>query len=221
MKTGEPLRYEDAAHEVIVAGWACKKCGKFRGKDEHLARWCCATDLQCKQCGGRNTNKLYHICQACVTAARAKREDDRWEKAEKVDWDGTYPVCTVDDDRVFFNEDDLTDWLAERLEDGAEGWELRLQLGEPSQPDHWDLQEAFDNYLPTPQYGDAEPPGGWEEVEKHVNNWLKTAGPWCYYPSGPCLTPGSVRAAFPELPWPPCPDELAASDMNSEGCPHA
>ena len=68
------LRYEDAAHKVIRVGWACKRCDRFHGDNEHLARWCCASDLPCRECGGRNTNKAYTCCQACKRAKDARRD---------------------------------------------------------------------------------------------------------------------------------------------------
>lgn len=61
------IKYEEAAEyreEIILSGWVCKTCGRLWGKDEHMARWCCATELPC-DCGGRNDYKGYTCCSDC------------------------------------------------------------------------------------------------------------------------------------------------------------
>ena len=46
------LLYEESAEVVTVTGWSCKTCKRWWADDEHMARWCCASDMAC-DCGKR------------------------------------------------------------------------------------------------------------------------------------------------------------------------
>lgn len=86
MNKTKPIRYEDTAILTEVAGWVCTECQRFWGDEEHMARWCCATDLPC-DCGQRHTN-LKTKCDECLEVDRQNREKGKFNKAGTVDYDG-------------------------------------------------------------------------------------------------------------------------------------
>lgn len=184
--TTEVIRYEDAAeHLTNIVGWVCKKCQRYCGNDEHLARWCCATDKPCP-CGGRNTDKHYTVCAAC----RSRSDLERWLKRPRVEWDGETPLATAGD-RFFFSADDLGDWIANNTE-----WppsrefieDLRLTLAEECEPHTFDLSNITEDLLPH----DRDLPEGAAEVEEAVNDWLQKHRPWSWVAGIKAVTAESV-----------------------------
>lgn len=100
------IRYEDAAELRTVPGWVCRTCHRFYGDDEHLARWCCATDLPC-DCGKRR-GKTWTLCEDC----RSERQRERWLALERRKWRGE-PLYSEAADRFFFDEDELAEAIEE------------------------------------------------------------------------------------------------------------
>lgn len=92
------IRYEDAAERMTVTGFACKTCRRWWGEDEHMARWCCATDLPC-ECGGRK-RKSYTVCEAC----REKAAAERFAAKPRQQWDGKTPLYSETLQRYFFDD---------------------------------------------------------------------------------------------------------------------
>lgn len=112
MKSDGKNIYEESATQVTVTGWSCKECQRFWGKDEHMARWCCASTQPC-ECGGR-IESGWSVCKACRNKAEAERELARFQKATKVtDFDGPILTDFTSHNEGFFeNLDELIDWLA-------------------------------------------------------------------------------------------------------------
>lgn len=144
------IRYEDAASRVTATGWACNTCHRWYGDAEgaeHLARWCCATDLPC-ECGGR-LRKPWSACESC----REQRSAERWAKLPREEWDGTTPLYSEELQRFLWDEDEVWEAIEEA---GGDTEALRLCLCRPQPPreldlDYWedDLPEDGD-YLDLP-----------------------------------------------------------------------
>lgn len=84
------MKYEDAAEKKMVEGWVCKKCGRFWGKDEVIARSCCCTDRPCN-CGARiiSETSVYRTrCDDCEKNWRDEAWEEAISKAKLCDWDG-------------------------------------------------------------------------------------------------------------------------------------
>lgn len=166
----EVIRYEDAAERRTLSGWACKKCGRLwpddRGGDpEHLARWCCATELPCV-CGGRNRNKGYTCCAAC----REKHETEQWYGLPEHEWDGETPLCDWKGDTYFFSTDAVADWLDDEPgEPGRKPEDVRLVLCEQSQPRPFEMVAFLSDDLGE-EGGDALP--STVEIDALVNQWI-------------------------------------------------
>lgn len=191
----EVIRYEDAAELVTVKGWQCKRCQRFWGVDEHMAKWCCATELPCDECGGRNPDKHYTCCGEC----RSKRVAKKWEElyAKAVEWDGkTYPIFSDSHDRYFFDEDELSDFLYDNslppdiderlvpllkksaIEIAAE---CRFRLCTPNNGRSFDMNEFLCDDLAEDHEVDAR------EVEQVVNDWIKENAPFSWNGNGKAI----------------------------------
>lgn len=183
-----PVRYEDAAQSVTITGWACKTCGRFYGdkpQSEHIARWCCATDLPCKECGGRNTCKSYTCCESC----RLRHDEERWAKLERIDWDGVTPVCEWRNDRYYFSDGEVADEIAERLEDGGKIDDVRLVLCEPCDPPTFEMGDFLSDVLPE----DFDPGKDFDEIDRIVNGWIKAKMPLSWFPTNKAISTESLR----------------------------
>jgi hypothetical protein len=180
------VRFEDAAEYKSsgISGWVCKTCRRYWADDERMAKWCCATDLPC-ECGGRNTEKHYTHCKDC----RRKRDDERWSNLERVEWDGETPLCGWQDDRFYFDEDELTDHIGEHLEDGSKLEDVRLVLCKPTKPRHFEMAEFLSDTLPQ----DYDPGPAFDEIDRIVNDWIKARMPLSWEPTNKAISAESLR----------------------------
>jgi hypothetical protein len=137
------IRYEDAAERRTVEGWTCKKCRRWWGDDEHMARWCCSTDQPCA-CGGRR-DKTYTLCGAC----RQRKDDEKWFSRERRPYEGGY-LYSESLSRYFDDADDVLDWLAGEDDDSQhrDYESLRLLLCEKEYAQEIDGDDHFADLLP-------------------------------------------------------------------------
>lgn len=98
---------EAAVFEKNICGWVDRH-GRYFGSDERAARWSGCTHIAC-ECGNI-TEKNYTACSQC----REKNAIERYEKKEKIQWDGKVPLYSDAIYRYFMEEDDLRDFLEER-----------------------------------------------------------------------------------------------------------
>lgn len=97
------LAEESAERRTNIEGWVCKKCGRYWGDDERMARYCCATDFPC-DCGEGRYQKSRIRCVACDEKKATELEQERFAKAKPVEYVGPF---FVDDDFYF----ELGDYL--------------------------------------------------------------------------------------------------------------
>ena len=123
---------EAAKVETGISGWVDSH-GRFFGSDEHLARWSGCTHKLC-ECG--ELVKKDHIrCDLC----REQADIDRYEAAEREEWDEQSPLYSQAHDRFFDSMDEIYDtWEESKLCLPA----LRLyicdaQYMHPGEADHW------------------------------------------------------------------------------------
>jgi len=186
MKANATLRYEDAAETVTVTGWACKTCRRWYGKNEHVARRCCAKDTPCK-CGGRATEG-HTTCDVCLHAAAV----DRWLAAPRAPWDGKTPLYSDAANKYFIYDCELLDYIEEsRLDDegepsGIEGpataeevESLRLRICKPVRGRDFNIAEQFEDRLPDEDDDFVVNETGLA-AEKAVNDWIKAIGAVSY-----------------------------------------
>ncbi len=134
---------EAATHRTNLSGWVSSN-GRYWGKDENMARWSGCTHIKC-ECGNV-FDKRRTRCDSC----QAKIDMEKFYALPMVEWDGTTPVCTFDDDKFFFSDGEVLDYLADLDEETDE---VRLVLCKPGKlscvsEDYWcdDLPE--DGELP-------------------------------------------------------------------------
>ena len=100
----------DIVEYKSVEGWVTKD-GFFFGKDEDRARYNACTHKMCKECN-KPYKKYYISCPCC----RTKKAIDNYYKLELVEWDNETPLCLYDDDKYFYDIDEVYDYI-DSLED--------------------------------------------------------------------------------------------------------
>jgi hypothetical protein len=148
MSQTQVIRYEHAATYATIKGWCCKRCKRYYGKGrdaKHMARWCCATDLPCRDCKKVRIQKHRIYCNGC----QEKRDLERWEKMDTGDWDGVAALALWNTDTYFFRPDDLIDYLADRAdwEDESADGTLRLMICRRVRPPAFCLADHCHDYL--------------------------------------------------------------------------
>jgi hypothetical protein len=181
------IRYEDAAeYRTNIEGWCCKTCRRFWAADERMARWCCATELPCPECGGRNANKSYTCCAACLR----RYEDERWAKLERADWDGETPLCEWRGDRYYFDAEEVAERIVDHMGEGGTIGDIRLVVCVAAEPSTFEMAEFLvdelpEDFVPGPDYG---------EIDKVVNDWIEAQSPLSWLPGDKAVSVASLEA---------------------------
>lgn len=160
---------DKAAQLKTVTGWVSRE-GQFFGQDESLARFAGCTHRKCNSCENI-TNKSWLICESC----RHKKNAEEYKNMSFKEWDKNEPICTLDGDKYFFEEDELQIYCEENEIDPED---LMLVICEGNYPstiheDYWQDDLPEDGEIP-------------EELQKKVdeiNALIKTLPPLSYYPS--------------------------------------
>lgn len=196
--------WSDAAKWVEIKGWACKKCSRLSGVGDHaerIARWCCAEEAPCSDCG-KMTSKSYSLCHGCSETAAVKRH----AKREKKPWNDLMLWSDAGDrwfddldaaidhaaselygeseDQVFYegstNDKGIDDRhkptdaeILEKLED------MRLLLAEPITARPFELIDHVRDDLPSEDDGDPDLSGCDAAVDA-LNKALEELGPLSY-----------------------------------------
>jgi hypothetical protein len=112
----------EAARRVEQWGWKSRDGIFYPGDNpssEHGARWSGCTHQTC-ECG--NTYVKGHVrCDSC----QSKKDTDEYLALPIEEWDGEGPVCTYKDDRFFFDEESLLEWMSDLEFDAKEMGEGR------------------------------------------------------------------------------------------------
>ena len=186
----EAIPYEQAAEKLTnLEGWVCKKCKRFFGKDEHTARYCCAKDLPCRAdgCDGRTKSRGWLYCQPCLD----KRDLKKFLAREEVDWDEETPLVEHDNDRYFFDADDL--WC-EAEDRGVKPWDMMLVTCVKRSKPTFNMYDLFEDYL----CEDQELLASATKIEKHINGWIQANAPIVWIPGKQRISEKSLRKIFPE-----------------------
>lgn len=163
---------EAATYRTDVKGWVSSR-GVFYGEQEDLARYDGSTHRICKACGTEHPTRAY-----CDTCSDRKRQE-RWEALEVREWDGIAPLAIYEDDRYFFDVEDL-EQHCEEFETTPD--QLRLVFCQPVFGPLLD-KSFFEDCLPE----DTPPPDSIYEAMEYFNAVVKAAGPLSWFP-------GKVRA---------------------------
>jgi len=161
------IEYENAAEVRTVSGWVCKTCGRFCGDDENLARYCCSKFVPCQTpgCAGK-AEKGYSFCKDC----REKLSKERYLKLPLQPWDGVTPLVEQDDDRFFYDAEDLNDYLEDC---GLEIEDLRLVVCKPCKKPFFEMAEFLCDYFGPENELDKDP----KDIERCVNDWIEANVP--------------------------------------------
>lgn len=129
----------EAAELKTVTGWVSAS-GRFWGDNEDMARYDGATHRQCKENPDHPIHSVRGYCPIC----HQERRDAAFLRMPVKPWAGE-PLVIFDDDRYFFDEDSLVDYIVDEeinLDD------LRLCICEPNMPREIDPSDLFCDDLP-------------------------------------------------------------------------
>lgn len=108
MKTAEKVHYKDIEE---VQGTIEVKCYKVNGElynSMHKTKMSLVTHYDCDTCGEEfeTEGRYYTTCAHC----RYKKSMEKYNSLDLVEWDGKTPLYLWDDDKYFFNEDEIHDY---------------------------------------------------------------------------------------------------------------
>lgn len=146
-----------------LVGYACRKCGllytakNYREDYQQRAETCCQ-DKPCPTCG----KKLEKYRLKCFQCSQQERYSQFAAKPESV-WDGKYPVTLFGDDKYFFHDEELSDYLADIEPEDYPEIEACDEMGNRcfsvSEHVEWD-----------DEHGDI---GNENDIDDYVNKWIK------------------------------------------------
>lgn len=128
MKPDKEIMYESeeaAMYRTGLEGWVSAS-GHFFGKNErseHLARYdgCTHHIAAC----GHKAHRGWSKCDDC----RSKETADNYKNMPEVEWDGVTPLCLYQDDKYFYDEDDIAMYCEENE---IESGQLQLCICTPN-----------------------------------------------------------------------------------------
>lgn len=168
----------EAATTKTVTGWFSRH-GRYYGENESSARYDGCTHKKC-DCGNI-MERSYMRCKSC----RGKLKSERYNNLEYREWDGKIPVVLWDDDKYFFSEEDIYDWLEDfDIEDRPE--EVSLLICEPN--NYFEVSADYWNDI-MPEDSDGDLPKELEVALKKLNEVIRTLPPASY-------EPGKIRTSF-------------------------
>lgn len=108
MTLAEPVKGKTV---IEKDGWVCRWCGRGLFEQEHMAKYCCATSVECKTEGCTNrTGKSYMHCDDCRHKRDADKEAAALDRAEEVPYEGGMVIFGYS---WYDDMEHLTDYLSE------------------------------------------------------------------------------------------------------------
>jgi hypothetical protein len=163
------IPYETNSEPATVSGFRCKSCFRFF-IDDSSAKYCCSTSHACA-CGGR-ADKSRTACKVCCEKLAA----EEWAAKESHEWDGEFPLSLDDDDKFFWNSEDLEDYILDNEICDSSG--IRLTKCEKQVPRSFSMIDYLDDDIhedSTIDHSDTE------EIDKIVNDWISENVPDLFY----------------------------------------
>ena len=162
-----------------IEGWVCTICHRFWNKDKRMAQYCCAEHNMCN-CG-ELTSKGWMICDKC----RIDKDRERFEKAERAEWDGEIPLVEWENDKYFFDIEDIIHYLEEndiKIED------VELEICEKQTLPIFDINEFLYDHLPEDNSVDD-----YKRIDEDINSIIKDSVSDVWIGSGKVPTIESLK----------------------------
>lgn len=170
----------EAAQLKTVSGWISSD-GRFFGNDENLARFAGSTHKIC-ECGNEMPVSRI-VCDSCYAKVRAEKY---WKLPFK-EWDRETPLVVYDDDKFFWDEDQIIEYLEENELNPED---LKLVICEPRYPSPID-SSYWEDDLPE----DHELPDELQNKIVELNKFIKTLEPLGWWPT-------DIRTEYKPIPVP-------------------
>lgn len=129
---------EAARFETTIQGWVSRG-GLFCGNDEKYARWLGCTHKKCPICGF-----VYNRDSYCVPC-KEKKNNELYQKREKVEWDEEYPVYSETQDLYFSTVRELMEYIEENVLNISD---LKLLECEPTKNPQINMNALFQDVMP-------------------------------------------------------------------------
>jgi len=153
---------EAATFKTDISGWI-SSTGRFWGKDERAARYDGSTH-HIGECGHK-TERPYTRCSSC----RDQMDIERYKSLPEIPWDGTTPLCLWNDDKYFFDEDDISQYCEDNE---IESIDLQLCLCNPNHYTEVDVDAIAPEDVATEDY-DGDLPKVIQDALDALNNVIK------------------------------------------------
>lgn len=139
-----PESDEAAKFVTGLSGWVDRD-GRFWGNDENMARYSGSTHKHC-ECGAVIERISY--CVAC----ERRRDIEKYQNAQKIEWDHKTPLYSQRNDEYLFDKDDLINLMEECQVTDPD--ELELFICQPNrlreiESDQWCDDLPVDGELPS------------------------------------------------------------------------
>lgn len=123
-------------YRTNIEGWVGKD-GNFYGKDKERAVYANSTHKKCEK--GHVYEKFWTNCRTC----QEQELPSKYMQREFKEWDGKTPLCLFGEDKYFFSEDDVADYLEEE-----EPENIMLMICEPNYLWEIDMEAQWEDILP-------------------------------------------------------------------------
>ena len=141
----------------------------FAYQDINMAEYSIAIGKMC-ECGNVIDGKTWTICNSC----REKKQNDKFNAFELVEWDNETPLTIFNSDTYFWTPEDLESY---RDNEGVKVEDLQLVLCEPNSAPNFDLQDYCEDDLPEDteirDYEKKDSKYSVDEIESIVNDFLQ------------------------------------------------
>lgn len=164
----------EACKAITLDGFS--SAGGFFFRKEEDARMSGCTHRLC-DCG-QIMEKFRTMCENCSV----KKKRDKYATLPFKEWDGVTPLTLYMDDKYFFSEDDITEYL---YENEIKPEDLQLMYCQPNHYPEIDYYEMISDILP--EDSDGNFPKILEDKLKEVNAIIKTMPP-CSWEEGKVRT---------------------------------
>lgn len=155
---------DEAASIQTLTGWVDRH-GRYWGDNEHQARWCGATHRKCAENPEHPIHSVNSWCDVC----HAEKRENTFNNMPRKPWKDE-PLVIHDDDRYFFDIDDLRDYC---MDNNILPEELRVVICEPNYASEIDGADIFCDDLPP----DGDLPSELQEAFDALNAVIKKTGP--------------------------------------------
>lgn len=136
-----PEDAEQLIEQVNIDVWKVSDKKYFLTKESAIDH--VITNKKC-ECGNL-MNKYNSKCYNCLNVDRKEENEKKYIRKPFQEWDGETPLCLYNDDKFFFSEDEVFDYL---VENNLTQGEIQLCICSPNNPPQIDYYVFCEDIMP-------------------------------------------------------------------------